>query len=123
MKRTSILFSIIFLGMIIKSFSQSTDFYAGKWEIMIYGSPMGDIKFKTELIRKDGKLTGELAYADEPDKPKRPITKIEENGDNLKIYFESSQGGDVFFDFKKENENTLKGNISGYESVAKRIKD
>lgn len=87
---------------------------------MVYGSPIGDIKFNTELIRKDGKLTGELAYADDPE---RPITKIEENGDNLKIYFESSQGGEVMFDLKKEDENTLKGNISGYDSVAKRIKD
>jgi hypothetical protein len=100
------------------------DFYAGKWEIMIYSSPMGDIKFTTELVRKDGKLTGELSMPDYPDREKRAITKVEENGDNIKIFFNSPQsGGDVAIDLKKENDTTLRGKTMEYETVAKRINE
>jgi hypothetical protein len=126
MKKSFLIFNLLFFGIIFNSFSQTTtssDFYAGKWEIFIKDSPLGDVKFHTNLVRKDGKLTGELSYVDEPDKEKRPITKIEEKGDNLSIFFISSQGGELSIDLKKENDNLLKGSIMGYETTMTRLKE
>ena len=112
--------------MVIKGFSQTapaTDFFAGKWEISIVGSPIGDVKFATNLVRKEGKLTGELANVNDSTAAKRPITKVEETATQMKIYFESQQGGDVSIDLDKLDENNLKGSISGFDATAKRMKE
>lgn len=99
-----------------------TDFFAGKWEIAIAGTPMGDVKLVTELVRKDSKLTGELADPADSNKPKLPITKVEEKGDKLIIYFESTQAGELALDLNKADENTLKGTVYNFDAIAKRIK-
>jgi hypothetical protein len=124
-KATVFLFAAFFL-IAFKGFSQSTapaDFYAGKWEISILGSPRGDVKFSTNLVRKDGKLTGELANPTDATEVKRPITKIEESAKKLVIYFESSQGGEISIDLDKVDDDNLKGSLMSFEATAKRIKE
>ncbi len=126
MKKASLFFIALFLGVLTKGFSQTasaTDFFAGKWEIALEGTPMGDVKFATNLVRKDGKLTGALARAGEPNAEKRPITKIEETDKTLKIYFESSQGGEISIDLEKVDDNNLKGTLMSFDATAKRIKE
>ena len=122
MKKVSVFLFVIFFAIAFKGFSQSTapaDFYAGKWEINVLGSPRGDVKFTTDLVRKDGKLTGVLVNADD----KRPITKIEESAKKLVIYFESSQGGEISIDLDRVDDNNLKGSLMSFEATAKRIKE
>jgi hypothetical protein len=127
MKKASILLFVLFLGITLNGFSQTTppkDLFAGKWEILLTGTPNGDVKFLTNLIRKDGKLTGELADATDATKPKRPITKVEENGDKLAIYFESSQGGEISINLAKVDNDNLKGSLmDSFEATARRIKN
>lgn len=116
---------VLSLGLLFNSFAQTappTDFFAGKWEISVTGTPMGDVKFLTDLVRKNGALTGELADANDPDKPKRPITRVEEKDGKLAIYFESSQGGEMAIDLAKVDENNLKGTLYTFDATAKRVK-
>ncbi|KAB7730417.1 hypothetical protein F5984_14810 [Rudanella paleaurantiibacter] len=123
----SLLFLFVFvLGLTATSFAQSTtpatpDFFAGKWEIAVVGTPRGDVKFQTELIRKEGKLTGDLVLADDTN-GKRPITRVVENGNKLTIYFSSSQGDEISIDLEKSDENTLKGSLMSFDATAKRVK-
>ena len=119
------LFFVLFLGIAVSGFSQTTpptDFYAGKWEISIAGTPNGDVKLLTDLVRKDGKLTGELADAVDATKPKMAITKIEENGDKLAISFDSPQAADLTLNLTKVDADTLKGEVYNFDAVAKRVK-
>ena len=121
-----IILFVLFFGSALNGFSQSTapaDFYAGKWEISIVGSPRGDVKFVTNLVRKDGKLTGELANPADATEAKRPITKVEESAKKLVIYFESSQGGEISVDLDKVDDNNLKGSVMSFDATAKRIKE
>lgn len=125
MKKVSIFFLVLSLGLLFNSFAQTappTDFFAGKWEISVTGTPMGDVKFLTDLVRKNGALTGELADANDPAKPKRPITRVEEKDGKLAIYFESSQGGEMAIDLAKVDENNLKGTLYTFDATAKRVK-
>lgn len=125
MKKTSALFFLLFLGIAASSFAQSappTDFYAGKWEISIAGTPNGDVKLLTDLVRKDGKLTGDLVNAADANGPKMAITKIEENGDKLAISFDSPQAADLTLNLAKVDEDTLKGEVYNLDAVAKRLK-
>lgn len=124
MKKASVLLFALFLSITFYGFSQTTpkDFYAGKWEIALAGTPNGDVTFVTDLTRKDGKLSGELVNPADPANGKRKITKVEENGDKLAIYFESSQGGEISIDLTKVDNDNLKGSLMDFDAKAKRLK-
>lgn len=125
MKKVSLMLVIAFFSIAFRGFSQTTsptDFFAGKWEVSTTGTPRGDVKFLTDLVRKDGKLTGELVDSADP-KEKRAITRIEENANKLVIYFESSQAGEVSIDLTKvDDDDNLKGTLMSYDATAKRLK-
>lgn len=128
MKKVSIILIALFFGIAIKGFSQTTtpapaaDFFAGKWEISIFGTPQGDVKLVTELVRKDGKLTGELKDATDSSKPAIPITLIEEKDGGLELSF-SASGYDLTLPLKKEDDDNLKGQLMNmFDAKAKRVK-
>ena len=125
MKKVSLLLLLFVLGISLKSFSQSAtpvDFFAGKWEIAIVGTPMGDVKLSTDLVRKDGKLTGDLVNTADAASPKLPITKVEESADKLVLYFDSSQAGELSIELKKVDDDNLKGALMSFDASAKRMK-
>ncbi|WP_020606464.1 hypothetical protein [Spirosoma spitsbergense] len=125
MKKTGMLLFVLFLGLVVNGFAQTaapTDFYAGKWEISIAGTPSGDVKLLTDLVRKDGKLTGELTDAVDATKPKMAIDKIDEDGDKLVIHFDSPQAAGLALNLAKVDADTLKGEVYNFDAVAKRVK-
>lgn len=79
---------------------------------------MGDVKFTTDLVRRAGKLTN----ATDPSQAKRPLLRVEDKGDKLVMYFESSQGGEIPIDLTKVDTDRLKGTLSTFEATAKRLK-
>ncbi len=89
--------------------SSTGDFYVGKWDLLVTGTPNGDTKFSMNLARKGGKLEGELVDSSGKN-PAIPITKIEESADNLTVYF-SAQGFDVNVALDKIDHRTLKGKM------------
>lgn len=126
MKKASLILFVFLFGIVIKGFSQTakpTDFWAGKWEFTVIGTPQGDSKFTTNLIRKEGKLTGELASPAMPTGEKIAITKVDESADKITIYF-SAQGYDVNLEFTKVDDNALKGSMmSMFDAKGVRIKE
>lgn len=125
MKKVSAILFLLVLFVSVKGFSQAAppaDFFAGKWEITIFGTPDGDAKLVTELIRKDGKLTGELKDPTGKRPEAIPITKIEEEANKLTIYF-VAQGMDINVNLDKVDDDHLKGSLLGmFDSTALRIK-
>jgi hypothetical protein len=123
MKNLSLVVCLFFIAAITKSGAQSAattpDFYAGKWDISVIGSPKGDVTFATTLTRKDGKLTGEMVNGDD----KREITKVEESATTLVLYFMSSQAGEINVTLDKVDDNNLKGTLMGYKTTAVRVKE
>ena len=125
MKKASILFFFLLLSITFTSFAQTNpkDFFAGKWEIAIAGTPMGDVTFLTDLTRKEGKLTGDLVDKANPTGEKRKITKVEEKGDKMAIFFESSQGSEISIDLTKVDTDKLEGTLmDSYSAKAARVK-
>ncbi|MBD2702720.1 hypothetical protein IC229_18885 [Spirosoma sp. BT702] len=126
MKKISTFLLFLLLSVTVSTYAQtatpSADFYAGKWEILVIGTPQGDSKMIAELVRKDGKLTGNLTNTAEPNAEKIPITGVEENGDKLALAF-TAQGYDVTIDLAKVDEDNLKGSLLNmFEAKAKRVK-
>ncbi|GGC05296.1 hypothetical protein [Dyadobacter sediminis] len=127
MKKASILFIFLFTAVVFKSYSQtaaSNDFFAGKWEVSVVGTPNGDSKLVTDLVRKDGKLTGELKDPTGQNPEALPITSIVEEGNKITIYF-TAQGTDVSLDLAKVDDTHLKGSVmSGmFDASAVRVKE
>ena len=125
MKKVSLFLFIFLLGVCVKGFSQTTtptDFFAGKWEIKVVGTPNGDTKFATDLVRKDGKLTGELKDPTGTN-PAAPITKIEEEANRITIYFNTDQAGEIPIELTKVDDDNLKGMLFNmFDATALRVK-
>jgi hypothetical protein len=61
MKRLTILTGLLSLVLSFKVQAQSktgADFFAGKWKVLITGTPYGDLKRVYVLDKKDNGLTG-----------------------------------------------------------------
>ena len=125
MKKVSWFLFIFLLGLYIKGFSQTTtppDFFAGKWEITVAGTPAGDAKFVTDLVRKDGKLTGELKDPTGT-RPNSPLTKVEEEKEKITLYFDSDQAGEIPIELTKVDNDHLKGQLMNmFDATAQRGK-
>ena len=124
MKKASITLMVLFFGITLSGMAQNAtkDFFVGKCEIVILGTPNGDSKMVTELVRKDGKLTGELKDAADTTKPAIPIISIEETEAAIDLAF-SASGYDVTVNLEKVDDDNLKGLLLGmFETKAKRLK-
>jgi hypothetical protein len=126
MKKTVFLMLAFVVGIAVQGFSQTdkpaTDFFAGKWEILVVGTPNGDAKFATEITRKDGKLVGELKVAAGDIKETIPAT-VEEAEGKITIFF-TTQGYDVNIALSKVDDDNLKGTLMDmFDAKAKRVKE
>ncbi len=100
-----------------------TDFFAGKWKIVVLGTPNGDATFATNLVRKDGVLTGQLKIVGDDSLPAVDISKVEDDSEKVVIYF-STQGYDVNVELTKVNTDNLKGTLMGmFEAKGTRVKE
>ncbi|SFF20761.1 hypothetical protein [Spirosoma endophyticum] len=128
MKKVSLFLFVFMVALCVKGYSQTTtpptDFFAGKWEITVVGLPDGDTKFVTDLVRKDGKLTGELKDPTGKKTEATPISKIEEEpGKKLTLYMDTTQAGEVPIELAKTDDDHLKGQLMNmFDATAVRIK-
>jgi hypothetical protein len=100
-----------------------TDFFAGKWKIMVAGTPNGDVTFSTNLVRKDGVLTGQLKIVGDDSLPLVDISKVEDDKEKVVIYF-TIQGYDVNAELTKVDADNLKGSLMGmFEAKGVRVKE
>lgn len=124
MKKLCVFLSLFVCVLAFRGVAQTAtnDFFAGKWEIEIVGTPNGDVKFMTDLVRKDGVLTGELVNPADQENGKRAITKVQEADGKISIFFDSVQAGELSIDLEKVDNDNLKGSLYGFPATAKRGK-
>jgi len=134
MKKVSVILILLVFGMAIKGFSQTTsaaaaapapttDIYAGKWEMLIIGTPNGDAALTTVLTRKEGKLAGTITPKAGDQKEEVKISNIEEADGKITLYF-TIQEYDVNVLLEKVDDDNLKGSLMNmFDVKAKRIKE
>ncbi|MEO6684987.1 MAG: hypothetical protein ABIN24_03440 [Dyadobacter sp.] len=124
MRKLNLICLFLMFGVVFTGNSQTTapaDFFAGKWEVTIIGTPNGDSKMIIDLLRTDGKLTGQMTNPTEPTAEKVPVT-VDESADLLDLAF-NAQGYDVTINLKKVDDDNLKGSLLGmFDATAKRMK-
>ncbi len=91
--------------------TSGNDFYVGKWDLTVTGTPNGDTKFTMDLQRKGGVLGGTLTDPSGTNPP-IDISNVEESGDKITVYFKA-QGFDINVALDKEDQNNLSGKMMG----------
>jgi hypothetical protein len=112
--------SLILCFLSMNSYAQNkTDFFAGKWDVLVTGIPSGDAKMIISLERKDGKLDGTIKLGDETELTK--FTSIEEKETSITLNFPAS-GYDVRLTLEKKDDNHVEGTLMDqFEAKGERI--
>jgi hypothetical protein len=117
------LFSTMFSVSSFAKLPDPADFFAGKWKILVIGTPNGDATFSADLIRKDGALTGVLKVVGDATAEPIQIAKVEDDKEKVVIFF-TVQGYDVNVELTKVDSDNLKGSLMGmFEAKGVRVKE
>ena len=82
------------------------DFFPGKWNLLVAGTPNGDIKMIVTLERKDGNLGGTIEIVDYEN---IKISKTDEKESSVTLFFNAGDH-DLFILLEKKDENHVVGN-------------
>jgi len=111
-----------FLLFSVTAFAQTpTSFYAGKWDVLLKGTPNGDVHLMFNLTEKDGKVDG--TFTDPETKKDVPLTKVESADGKLTLYFTISSY-DVNLTLEKVDDTHVKGSLMAmFDATGERVKD
>lgn len=128
MKKTGIVMGALILmfvaifttnGFAQEEASQSEDYFADNWEVILMDTPSGDYTMIVQLTREDGELKGIITSEDAPEE--FLIENIVEREDSITFYW-TAQGTYANVDLKKEDENNMKGTLMGmFPATAERV--
>jgi hypothetical protein len=96
------------------------DYFVGKWNILVIGTPNGDSKMTFLLERKNGKLTG--AVQDSTGKEVTKITQIDEKDKSITAAF-TVQSYDVTITLEPVDDDHVKGSLMDmFDAKGTRVK-
>ena len=96
------------------------DYFAGKWNALITGTPYGDLKRVYILEKKDKGLAGTVL--DGEGKEISKCSKVEVKDTEVTLFY-TSMGNDVSVVLTKKDEDHLTGKALGqWDATAERIK-
>ena len=100
----------------------NVDYFVGKWNATMIGTPGGDVPVTLNLERKDGKLSGTMSSKMQNDQA-MPLDKVEESTDGkIKVFFQAN-GMNINMELERDGDDTLKGKLMGmFEVKASRVK-
>ena len=99
-----------------------TNYFIGKWDVLVKGLPQGDTHMKFNIADSAGHMKGALLDSTAAHKD-IPLTKIEQDGDKITMYF-SAQGYDLSLLLAKKDDDHATGSLMGmFDANAIRMKD
>jgi hypothetical protein len=123
MKKLSLIFTVIFgVFLCVSTKAQTTtDYFPGKWQVTVTGTPRGDVKMIFVLERKDGKLNG--AVQDSTGKELTKITSIEEKDKTITAAF-NLHNYDLTLLMEPVDDDHVKGSMLGmFDAKGVRVKE
>jgi len=123
MKKLSLLFTgllFLMLSVNVKAQTTGTDYFTGKWSVVIKGTPNGDAKMFILLNKSDTTLSGTVQDSTGAEMSK--IDKVELAGDKATVYF-NTQGYDVNLEMDKKDDDHITGSMMGmFDAEGERVK-
>ena len=122
-KLSSILAGMFFLLIAIGTNAQSktgADFFAGKWKVLVTGTPYGDLKRIYVLEKNDNMLTG--VVQDSTGKEITKCSKVEVKDNEVTLYYQA-MGNDVSITLIRKDDDHVTGSVLGmFDAKGERIK-
>ena len=114
-------FFFLFLSLNLNAQSKTNaEYFAGKWSVIIKGTPNGDAKLFVLLEKKDTTMTG--AVQDTTGTEISKISKVELTDSSVTVYF-TTQGYDVNLLMQKKNDDHITGNMMNmFDAEGDRVK-
>ena len=124
MKKLSLLLTGLFFLLLSLNLNAQNktgaDYFAGKWNVLIKGTPNGDAKIFIVLEKGDSTMTG--VVQDTTGNEISKISKVELTDTSITVYF-TAQGYDVNLLMDKKNEDHVTGSMMGmFDAEGDRIK-
>lgn len=124
MKKLSVLFAgLVLLLLSFSANAQSktgADYFAGKWHILMKGTPLGDLKRLYILEKKDNMLTG--VVQDTTGQEIAKFSKVELKNDQMTVYY-SARGYDLNVTLAKKDEDHIAGTVNNmYDVEGERVR-
>lgn len=111
MKNLKSVFTIVLLMAAVslaKAQAVTQDFYVGNWEVLVKGTPQGDVKLPMSFSMVDGKLTGKVTNPET--KEEAAMTGVEIKGEELFANF-SAGGYDLTMVIGKKDDDHFVGKL------------
>ena len=122
-KINSISILLLFLLLTVGVNAQSktgADFFAGKWKVLVTGTPYGDLKRIYVLDKKDNILTG--IVQDSTGKEITKCSKVDVKDNEVTLYYQA-MGNDVSITLIKKDDDHVTGSVLGqFDAKGERIK-
>jgi hypothetical protein len=116
--------AIFFLALSIHANSQTgtdSNYFAGKWNVLVKGLPNGDTKMIVNLQKGDTTLSG--AIQDSAGGEIAKFSKVELSDTSVTVYF-TAQGYDVYLRLDKKGDDHVTGSmIDMFDAEGDRVKD
>ena len=118
--RRIFLVGMLFSLLTISATAQASDYFVGKWAILVEGTPNGDATSNFVFERNEkGELIGEVQTEGQA---AIKLSRVEENGDELTAYFTSASGYEVYMYIEKIDENTVEGSMMDmFDATGERV--
>lgn len=124
MKKLSFAIGLLSLLLSFNAFAQSktgADFFSGKWNVVITGTPYGDLKRLYILEKKDNGLSGIVMDA-ATGKEVSKCSKVDVKDNEVTLYY-TSMGNDVNIVLTKKDDDHVTGKALGqYDASGERVK-
>ena len=121
-KINSISILLLFLLLTVGVNAQSktgADFFAGKWKVLVTGTPYGDLKRIYVLDKKDNILTG--IVQDSTGKEITKCSKVDVKDNEVTLYYQA-MGNDVSITLIKKDDDHVTGSVLGqFDAKGERI--
>ncbi len=96
------------------------DFFAGKWKVLVTGTPYGDLKRIYVLEKSGNMLTGTVQ--DSTGKEITKCSKVEVKDNEVTLYYQA-MGNDVSITLIRKDDDHVTGNVMGmFDANGERIK-
>ena len=117
----AVLFSVFITFSSNAQSKTGADYFAGKWNVLVKGTPGGDSKIFVVLEKKDSTITGVIQDSTGMEISK--IDNIELKDSSLTVFFKA-QGYDVNLLMNKKDEDHVMGSLMAmFEAEGVRVKD
>ena len=123
MKKAGFLFTGLFfllLSLNVKAQTSTANYFAGKWSVLVKGTPNGDVKMNFILENNNDTLTGFVQDTTGAEISK--ISGVDQKENEITIYF-TAQGYDVNVVLAKKDDDHANGSLMGmFDAEGERIK-